>query len=94
MDDLVNSMEESVMHKIKQLWASTNYCQCNECRLDIATYALNRLPPRYVRTLEGKLIHQFDASTIQADAEITAVVLNAMKIVGDNPSHAKEGKKE
>ena len=93
MDGLVNSMEESVMNKIKQLWKTTNYCQCEECRLDIATYALNRLPPRYVRTLEGKLIHQFDASTVQADAEITAVVLNAMKIVGDNP-HPKEGKKK
>ena len=46
MEGLVNVMEESVLHKIDQIWKTTDYCKCDKCRLDIAAYALNRRPPR------------------------------------------------
>ena len=53
--------------------------------MDIAAFALNRLPPRYVQSLEGKLLHRFDASTTQMDVEITAMVFKGIQIVGDDP---------
>lgn len=89
MEGLVNVMEESVLHKIDQIWKTTDYCKCDKCRLDIAAYALNRLPPRYVSSLQGKLMHQFDASTIQTDAEITACVATAIRVVGEDPNHSE-----
>ncbi len=87
MEGLINVMEESVLNKIDQLWKNTNYCKCQQCRLDIAAFALNRLPARYVHSVEGVLIHKFDTSTAQTDAEITACVYNAMVRVGENPKH-------
>lgn len=87
MEGLTNMMEETVLTKIDQLWQTTNYCKCDQCKIDIAAYALNRLPPRYVHSLAGELIHKFDASTIQMDAEITACVYNAIVRIGEDPNH-------
>ena len=90
MEGLTNMMEESVLNKIDQLWPATDFCKCNQCRMDIATFALNRLPPRYVHSVAGALIHKFDASTAQMDAEITACVYNAIVRVGEGPKHPAE----
>ncbi|MCI9078048.1 MAG: late competence development ComFB family protein [Lachnospiraceae bacterium] len=87
MEGLTNMMEETVLTKIDQLWQTTDFCKCDQCRIDIAAYALNRLPPRYVHSLAGELIHKFDASTIQMDAEITACVYNAIVRIGEDPNH-------
>lgn len=85
MEGLSNMMEETVMHKIDQIWPQTDYCKCDKCRMDIAAYALNRLPPRYVQTKAGAMLHKFDASTTQTDVEITAVVYKGIEIVGEDP---------
>lgn len=87
MEGLVNMMEVSVEDKIDQIWSTTEYCKCDQCKLDVATYSLNRLPPRYVHSLAGQLLHKFDASTIQMDAEITACVFQAIRVVGESPNH-------
>ncbi|MCD7824914.1 MAG: late competence development ComFB family protein [Clostridiaceae bacterium] len=85
MEGLTNLMEETVLHKISQLWPQTNFCQCDQCRLDVAAYALNRLPARYVRSLTGSMLHKFDAQSTQMDVEITAVVYKAIEIIGEEP---------
>lgn len=90
MEGLVNMMEEAVCNKIDKIWSTTDYCKCDKCRLDIATYALNRLPPRYINSLKGKVIQQFDAFNIQTDAEITTWVATAIKVVGEAPKHEQE----
>lgn len=87
MEGLINMMEETVLHKIDQLWEGTSYCKCQKCRMDIATYSLNRLPARYVSSMTGAMLHKFDAHTIQMEAEITACVFKALQIVGNNPDH-------
>lgn len=85
MQGLSNLMEGTVLHKIDQIWSQTNYCKCDKCKMDIAAYALNRLPPRYVQSKEGEMLHKFDASTTQMDVEITAVVCKAIQVVGEDP---------
>ena len=90
MEGLKNVMEDTVFEKIDQLWKTTDYCQCNQCRMDVATFALNRLPPRYVQSNAGVVLHRFDANTTQTDAEITATVYQAIKRIGENPSHDKD----
>lgn len=85
MQGLSNLMEGTVLHKIDQIWPQTNYCKCDKCKMDIAAYALNRLPPRYVQSKEGEMLHKFDASTTQMDVEITAVVCKAIQVVGEDP---------
>ena len=90
MKGLTNMMEETVLSKIDQLWKTTDYCKCDQCKIDIAAFALNRLPPRYVHSLAGELIHKFDAFTTQMDAEITACVYNAIVRIGEDPNHDNE----
>lgn len=85
MTGLVNLMEETVLEKIDQLWKETNYCKCERCKMDIAAYALNRLPPKYVQSVEGKMLHKFVTHTTQTDVEITAVVYKGIQIVGAEP---------
>lgn len=91
MKGLTNLMEETVLRKIDQLWPQTDYCKCDKCRLDIAAYALNRLPARYVQSFEGAMLHKFETSTTQTDIEITAVVYRAIQRIGEEP-HNNMGK--
>ena len=83
MEGLVNMMEETVLKKIDKLWETTDGCKCQKCKLDIAAYALNRLPPRYVHSLQGKLIHRFNASTTQSDARDNILCLSSCKKSGE-----------
>ena len=41
MPKLVNLMEQTVFNKIDELWPDTEYCKCENCRMDIAAYSLN-----------------------------------------------------
>lgn len=85
MEGLTNLMEETVLNKIDQLWGNTDYCKCENCRMDIATYALNRLPAQYVQSLKGKVFYQFESIQIQPDIEVTVVVSQGIEIVGKSP---------
>lgn len=85
MVGLTNLMEETVLNKIDQLWKNTEYCKCDKCRMDIATYALNRLPAQYVQSLKGKVLYQFEANKIQPDIEVTVAVSKGIEIVGNAP---------
>lgn len=85
MEGLINLMEETVLNKIGQLWQGTQYCKCDQCRLDIAAYALNRLPAQYVQSLKGKVLYQFESSQIQRDIEVTVAVGQGIEIVGKSP---------
>lgn len=85
MVGLTNLMEETVLNKIDQLWKNTEYCKCDSCRMDIAAYALNRLPAQYVQSLKGKVLYQFEATKIQPDIEVTVAVSKGIEIVGKAP---------
>lgn len=85
MVGLTNLMEETVLNKLDQLWNNTEYCKCDQCRMDIAAYALNRLPAQYVQSLQGKVLYQFESSKIQPDIEVTVAVSKGIEIVGNAP---------
>lgn len=85
MTGLINLMEETVMNKIDQLWPETEYCKCERCRMDIAAYALNRLPAQYVQSLKGKIYYRFESNQIQRDIEVTVAVSQGIEIVGKAP---------
>lgn len=92
MTGLINLMEETVLRKIDQLWPGTNYCKCEQCRLDIATYALNRLPAQYVQSMKGKVLYRFESNSMQRDIEVTVAVGQGIEIVGKSPhKNAKAG---
>lgn len=89
MEGLYNMMEDNVEQKLGDLLPMMKqYCSCKNCVLDMATYALNRLPAKYVHTEKGAVLHKFDTSSTQADAEITSVVLQAIQVIGEKPNHS------
>lgn len=85
MEGLVNLMEQTVLDKIDQLWVERDCCKCEKCRMDVAAYALNRLPAQYVRSLKGNVFYRFEANQIQRDIEVTVEVSKGMEIVGNAP---------
>lgn len=85
MTGLINLMEETVLKKIDQLWPDTQYCKCEQCKMDIATYALNRLPAQYVQSLKGKVLYRFEENQIEKDIEVTVAVSKGIEIVGKAP---------
>ena len=88
MEGLKNIMEDDVEYQLNQLLHTMpNICSCDTCRLDMATYALNRLKPNYVRTDTGALYHKLYTSSTQAKTEILTVVLTAINTIGAHPHH-------
>lgn len=85
MEGLINLMEETVLEKIDHLWPNTDYCKCERCKMDIAAYALNRLPAQYVQSLKGKVLYRFESNRIQRDIEVTVAVSQGIEVVGKSP---------
>ena len=84
---LKNITEEFVLGTLDRIMGNLDCCKCEKCRLDIASYALNRLPSKYVATTQGELMTrlcQFDHSfEIQVIASLT-LAANVVKL---NPRH-------
>lgn len=88
MEGLRNITEEDVEEQLNRLLPTMpNICSCEQCKLDMATYALNRLKPNYVRSDKGALFHKVNTSSHQAKTEILATVVNAINIISQKPSH-------
>jgi competence protein ComFB len=88
MEGLKNIMEDDVEYQLNKLLPTMpNICSCNNCKLDMATYALNRLKPNYVRSDTGALFHKLNTSSTQAKTEILTTVLNAINVIGAHPHH-------
>ena len=88
MEGLKNIMEDDVEYQLNQLLPTMPHiCSCKACRLDMATYALNRLKPNYVRTDTGALYHKVNTSSTQAQTEILTTVLTAINTIGAHPHH-------
>ena len=90
MEGLKNMMEDNVEETLNRLLPTMpNICACNECRLDMATYALNRLHPKYTRSVKGSILHRFDTSSQQAETEILTACVSAISVIGAHPNHEK-----
>ena len=88
MEGLKNIMEDDVERQLNNLLPTMpNVCSCDICRLDMATYALNRLKPNYVRSDKGELFHKVNTSSIQAKTDLMSVVITAINTIGARPSH-------
>ena len=84
---LRNIMEDIVMKRIDDILPTLNCCQCKACKLDIASYALNRLPAKYVVTTQGELLSRIDSLDLQFETSITARITEASMVVAKQPRH-------
>ncbi len=89
MIELKNIMEETIMERVDEVMTAMECCTCDQCKFDAASYALNRVPSRYASTESGAILSKLDIMDAQRDAEITAIVVQAVKLVKDKPHHKK-----
>lgn len=88
MEGLKNVMEDAVEYQLNRILPTMpNICSCNQCRLDMASFALNRLSPQYVRTDTGALFQKLNNSSQQAEVEVLTTVISAINIISQHPNH-------
>jgi competence protein ComFB len=61
------------------------YCGCELCRDDVMTYALNRVPPRYVSRREGAVVTEVSLEREQSRAAIEVIVMEALRKISVAP---------
>ena len=85
--ELKNFMEVIVREMLPAVLANSPVCTCERCRLDILSYALNNLPPRYVVTNKGDMFARLETMQVQFEADVATALINGAKLVGSNPRH-------
>jgi competence protein ComFB len=85
-----NVLEAVVVREYAELLPDVaDACGCPLCREDVLVYALNRLPPRYVATLTGEVISEVQMLADQGRADVTVALMEAFRVVGEAPRHAR-----
>ena len=84
---LRNLTEDYVILTLDHMIDSLDCCKCPQCRLDIASYALNRLPTKYVASTQGALMAKLCEFDGQFEATVMTELTRASAIVKANPRH-------
>ena len=88
MEGLKNIMEDAVEYQLNKLLPTMpEVCSCDNCKLDMMSYALNRLSPQYVRTDTCALFQKLNNYQPQAEVEILTTVMSAINKIGSHPQH-------
>lgn len=88
--DLNNHTEEIVIKTMKALLQEPEYnniCTCHQCLLDIAAYALNRLPAKYIADRKDDLGTKIAKFENEVNIDAVSVVKKAIEVVSNNPQH-------
>jgi competence protein ComFB len=85
----VTNIMESIVEEIFQTF-QLNYalkCNCNQCKDDILSLTLNRIPPKYVSSSKGGVYVRTYFMNEQSRMDILKEIANAVTIVEKNPHH-------
>jgi hypothetical protein len=81
-----NLVEEHVFAAYERLRGHfPKFCGCPVCKGDVLVYTLNRVPARYVNTLEGSVVTEFNLERDQSRAVIDVVLMEALQKVSVAP---------
>jgi competence protein ComFB len=81
MEDTVRDTLDSLLSKRKDI------CKCQKCKLDMMTWALNRLPPKYIVTDKGRMYTKLKEQEIQSRADVVREVTRAISYISSKPQH-------
>ncbi len=84
---LRNIMEEYVILTLDEMLPFLDGCKCERCRLDMASYTLNRVSPKYVATTQGELMSRLCEFDGQFKASIMKEITQAHAIISKHPRH-------
>ncbi|PUU89456.1 late competence development ComFB family protein [Halanaerobium sp.] len=87
---LNNVTEEVVLKMLRDMLQRKEFedvCKDEDCLLDMASYALNRLPAKYVATSKGEVYSKTEELEQQHSVDLLSVVTRAIKVVSENDNH-------
>ncbi len=84
---LRNIMEEYVISTLDHIMKNLDCCKCEKCRLDIASYALNRLPSKYVVSNQGELMSKLCEFDHGFESQVIATLTLGADVIKKNPRH-------
>ncbi|MFN2340674.1 MAG: late competence development ComFB family protein [Halanaerobium sp.] len=87
LNNLTEEVVLEMLGKMLQRDEFSGICKDEDCLLDMATYALNRLPAKYVATSRGELFSKTEELEQQHSVDVLSVVTRAIKIVSENDHH-------
>ena len=86
-----NTVEDSVISRVDEVFKTLNeegnrkFCTCNQCRMDVICYALNRLRPHYIASHRGASRNSRDSiEKQQQTADIAAMIHEGLQRVSHN----------
>lgn len=83
-----NSLEDVVPATVERLIADHPHIgTCDDCASDVLAFTMSRLRPGYTSTELGRVLTRISAEKAKGSTEITITVLNAIKVIEDNPHH-------
>lgn len=84
-----NLLVRTVKEVVDELYKDRkDVCDCDVCKNDIITYALNQLRPKYADSELGRVISKVEVNQRQFRAEVIAIVLKGFELIKDHPRHA------
>lgn len=83
-----NSLEDVVPEAVERLIASHPHIRdCEACASDVLALTMSRLRPGYTSTELGRVLTRISAEKAKGNVEITVTVLDAIRIIENNPHH-------
>jgi competence protein ComFB len=81
-----NLVEEHVLAAYESLLSRfPDFCGCAVCRDDALVYTLNRVPARYVSSLQGSVLTEVSLEKDQSRAAIDVVMMDSLHRIGLSP---------
>ncbi|MCL2703508.1 MAG: late competence development ComFB family protein [Defluviitaleaceae bacterium] len=80
-----NYMETIVFDMIDTVLKNFDCCTCEKCRNDIAAYALNNLPPKYI--VSNEVYSKLSTLHQQFGVDVMSKLAVGVKLIKDNPRH-------
>lgn len=88
---LINMMEHYVDERLPELLSGYSCCKCEVCLEDMKAYALNRLPQKYVSTVNGRVFTRIKQELEnQPSVDLDVAVIQAIQHISASPRHGLE----
>ena len=83
-----NLLEDAVRELHRELVErNAGFCDCPRCTDDVLALVMNHTRPRYATSTRGVALSNLDIRGDQTRAELSVLVLEAMRVVAQHPRH-------
>lgn len=90
MEQFVKEQVDDMYARIKEENPSSPICDCENCRLDVLCYVLNRVPPKYIVSSRGVSHTQRELENFkQISADVGKIVMDGIRLISSSkrPNH-------